>query len=61
MMKLWIYENHIVELRREQLNEGWSSHFNLKMAGPVLILGNLHGDWLLLILYKWGKESSYIS
>ena len=25
MMKLWIYENHICELRSEELNEGWSS------------------------------------
>ena len=24
-MKLWIYENHICELRSEELNEGWSS------------------------------------
>ena len=25
MMKFWIYENHICELRSEELNEGWSS------------------------------------
>ena len=24
MMKFWIYENHICELRSEELNEGWS-------------------------------------
>ena len=25
MMKLWIYENHIYELRSEELNQVWSS------------------------------------
>ena len=25
MMKLWIYENHIYELRSEELNKVWSS------------------------------------
>ena len=27
MIVLWIYENHICELRSEELNEGWSSQF----------------------------------
>ena len=25
MMKLWMYENHIYELRSEELNQVWSS------------------------------------
>ena len=25
VLKLWIYENHICELRSEELYEGWSS------------------------------------
>ena len=32
MMKFWIYENHTCELRSEELNEGWSSHFKTALS-----------------------------
>ena len=33
MMKLWINENHICELRSEELNEGWSSQLYTQRLG----------------------------
>ena len=38
MMKLWIYmyENHICELRSEELNEGWSSQLYMQLLQQKL-------------------------
>ena len=31
-VKLWIHENHICELRSEELNEGWSIFFSFRLS-----------------------------
>ena len=38
MMKLWICENHIYELRSEELYEGWSRVYNETIQRPAVSL-----------------------
>ena len=38
MMKLWIYENHIRDVRSEELNERWSSQLYPQLTNNLLFL-----------------------
>ena len=58
MMKLWIYENHIYELRSEELNQVWSSQLykqllQLRKEKKIIILSRVYNEPIQRPAPRW--------